>query len=77
MKVIPGYIWELIDEKRESNLKNKEYVMIKAYSEIHAISKTLWDLYKDIPLLMNTNTNKNIDNIVFEDTTSVYPKLSA
>lgn len=69
-------LWEIIDTKKESGHKNAEYVMIKAYAEIHAIQKTLWDLYKDIPLLMNTNTNKTIDNIVFEDTTSVYPKIS-
>lgn len=70
-------LWEIIDAKKESDSRNKEYVMIKAYAEIHSIQRTLWDLYKDIPLLMNANTNKTIDNIVFEDTTSVYPEISA
>lgn len=69
-------LWEIVDKKRDSDYKNKEYVMIKAYSEIHAINKTLWDLYKDIPLLMNNSTSKTIDNIVFEDTTSVFPEIS-
>lgn len=69
-------LWEIIDTKRESDAKNKEYVMIKAYSEITTINKTLWDLYKDIPLLMNNSTSKTIDNIVYEDTTSVYPEIS-
>jgi|SRR5215510_3023436 len=69
-------LWEIIDAKKESEHRNREYVMIKAYAEIHAIQKTLWDLYKDIPLLMQNTTNKTIDNIVFEDTTSEFPELS-
>lgn len=76
LQVEQNELWELIDTKKESDARNKEYVMIKAYSEIHAISRTLWDLYKDIPLLMNNSTSKTIDNIVFEDTTSVYPEIS-
>jgi DNA-binding transcriptional MerR regulator len=69
-------LWTLIDKKQESNDRNKEYVCIKAYSEIHSINKTLWDLFKDLPLLMPGASSKTIDNIVFEDTTGVYPEIS-
>jgi hypothetical protein len=68
-------LWALVDRKQQTSDRNKEYVCIKAYSEIHSINKTLWQLYKDIPLLM-PGSAKTIDNIVFEDTTGVYPEIS-
>lgn len=69
-------LWSMIDAKQESTDRNKHYVMIKAYSEIHSINRTLWQLYKDIPLLLPGQAAKTIDNIVFEDTTGVYPEIS-
>lgn len=68
-------LWEMIDKHKDTGLRG-QYVCIKAYSEIHQIQKTLWMLYKDIPMLLPGERAKTIDNIVFEDTTSVYPEIS-
>jgi hypothetical protein len=69
-------LYELIDQTQASNDRNRKYVIIKAYAEIHQINKTLWQLYKDIPLLLPGTAAKSIEGIVMEDTTGVYPEIS-
>jgi len=77
LQVAQNELWDLVDARKEEGGIKKDYVLIKAYAEIHSINRTLWDLFKDIPMLMPGSASKTIDSIVFEDTTSVYPKLSA
>lgn len=67
-------LWDLVDERKGDS--KKDLALIKAYTEIHSINKTLWELYKDIPLLASGTTTKSIEGIVMEDTTSVYPEIS-
>lgn len=67
-------LWDLIEKRKDDS--KKDAVIIKAYTEIHSINKTLWTLYKDVPLLMPGSAAKSIEGIVMEDTTSVYPEIS-
>ena len=70
-------LWDLVDARQGD--PKKDFVLIKAYTEIHSINKTLWGLYKDIPLLKpgSVDVAKSLEGIVLEDTTGVYPKISA
>ena len=56
---------------------NQPFVLIAAHKEIHALTKSISQLYETLPLILNNsnNTNNQFDPI-YEDTTSLYPEVS-
>ena len=68
-------LWELVRK-----YENQPFVQISAHKEIHALTKSILQLYETLPLLV---TNSNIPNgdifsdSIYEDTTGKYPDLSA
>ncbi|MGA9845128.1 MAG: hypothetical protein WBQ25_22720 [Nitrososphaeraceae archaeon] len=72
-------LWELVRK-----YENQPFVQISAHKEIHALTRSILQLYETLPLLL---TNSNIPNgyifsdsiyeDIYEDTTGKYPDLSA
>ena len=68
-------MWEVVRK-----YENQPFVQISAHKEIHALTKSILQLYETLPLLV---TNSNIPNgdifcdSIYEDTTSKYSDLSA
>ena len=66
-------LWEVV-RKYES----QPFVQIAAHKEIHALTKSILQLYETLPLIVSNNNNNNIlSDPVYEDTTSLFPELSA
>jgi hypothetical protein len=65
-------LWEVV--RRYENLP---FVQIAAHKEIHALTKSILQLYETLPLILNSsnNTNNQFD-LIYEDTTSLYPEVS-
>ncbi|HEY7080870.1 MAG TPA: hypothetical protein VH500_14295 [Nitrososphaeraceae archaeon] len=65
-------LWEVV-RKYES----QPFVQIAAHKEIHALTKSILQLYETLPLILNNNSNNNkLSDIIYEDTTSLYPEVS-
>jgi nicotinic acid phosphoribosyltransferase len=68
-------LWEIVRK-----YENQPFVQISAHKEIHALTKSILQLYETLPLLV---TNSNVPNgvifsdSIYEDTTGKYPDLSA
>ncbi len=68
-------LWELVRK-----YEYQPFVQISSHKKIHALTKSILQLYETLPLLV---TNSNIPNgdifcdSIYEDTTGKYPDLSA
>ena len=60
-------------EKRKSAICSDS-----AHKEIHALTKSIIQLYEILPLILNNNNNNSntLSNLIFEDTTSLFPECS-
>lgn len=71
---------ELNEQRRDlwglvRRYENQPFVQISAHKEIHALTKSILELYETLPLIIsNNNTFSEFD---CEDTTSKFPELSA
>lgn len=65
-------LWEVVRK-----YENQPFVQIYAHKEIHALTKSILQLYETLPLILNNsnNTNNQFD-LIYEDTTSLYPEVS-
>ncbi len=65
-------LWEVVRK-----YENQPFVQIAAHKEIHALTKSILQLYETLPLILNNNNSKNpLADLIFEDTTSLYPEVS-
>ena len=66
-------LWEVVRK-----YENQQFVQIAAHKEIHALTKSILELYEILPLILNNSNNPNnqFDPIIYEDTTSLYPEVS-
>jgi hypothetical protein len=68
-------LWEVVRK-----YETQPFVQIAAHKEIHALTKSILQLYETLPLILNNNNNNNNTNtlsgIIYEDTTSLYPEVS-
>src|SRR5215510_13722998 len=66
-------LWEVIRK-----YENQPFVQIAAHKEIHALTKSIMQLYQTLPLILkNNNNNTNaLSGLIYEDTTSLYPEVS-
>ena len=66
-------LWELVRK-----YENQPFVRIAAHKEIHALTNSIMQLYETLPLILNNNGNNNnrLSDIIYEDTTSLYPEVS-
>ena len=68
-------LWELV-----RRYENQPFVQISAHKEIHALTKSILQLYETLPLLVTKSNIPNGDifsDSIYEDTTGKYPDLSA
>ena len=46
-------------------------------AHVHALTKSILQLYETLPLILNnSNSNNPLANLIFEDTTSLFPEVS-
>ena len=65
-------LWEIVRK-----YENQPFVQIPAHKEIHALTKSILQLYETLPLILNNSNNTNDQfDLIYEDTTSLYPELS-
>ena len=68
-------LWEVVRK-----YDNQPFVQIAAHKEIHALTKSIMQLYETLPLILNNNNSNNNTNtlsgLIFEDTTSLFPEVS-
>jgi hypothetical protein len=71
-------LWEVVRK-----YENQPFVQIAAHKEIHALTKSIMQLYETLPLILNnnninnnSNNNSKLYDIIYEDTTSLYPECS-
>ena len=65
-------LWEVV-RKHE----HQPFVQIAAHKEIHALTKSIMQLYETLPLILsNSNNTNNQFDLVYEDTTNLYPEVS-
>ena len=65
-------LWEVV-----RRYENQPFVQIAAHKEIHALTKSISQLYETLPLILNnSNDINNQFDLIYEDTTSLYPELS-
>ena len=65
-------LWEVVRK-----YDNQPFVQIATHKEIHALTKSILQLYETLPLVLNNNNNNNrLHDIIYEDTTSLYPECS-
>jgi hypothetical protein len=58
-------------------LKNLPFAKIAAHKEIHALTKSILQLYETLPLILsNSNNTNNQFDPIYEDTTSLFPEVS-
>ena len=73
---------ELNEQRRDlfevvRKYENQPFVQIAAHKEIHALTKYIMQLYQTLPLNLNNNNNNNtLSDIIYEDTTKLYPEVS-
>ena len=64
-------LWKLIRKN------NQPFVQIAAHKEIHALTKSILQLYETLPLILNNNINNNKQFVpIYENTTSLFPECS-
>ena len=63
-------LWELI-----RIYENQPFVEISAHKEIHALTKSILQLYEILPLILNNNNT--FSDSIYEDTTTYFLSLSA
>ena len=58
-------LWEVVRK-----YENQPFVQIAAHKEIHALTKSILQLYETLPLILNNsnNTNNSMSNLIYEDT---------
>jgi predicted cobalt transporter CbtA len=57
--------------------ENQPFVQIAAHREIHALTKSIMQLYQTLPLILNnSNYTSNQFDVIYEDTTSLFPEVS-
>ncbi len=68
-------LWEVVRK-----YENQPFVQISAHKEIHALTKSILNMYETLPLLLTNNSMADnhtfYDPIIYEDTTSQYPELA-
>jgi signal transduction histidine kinase len=66
-------LWEVVRK-----YENQPFVQIAAHKEIHALTKSISQLYETLPLVLNNkiNNNNRLSDIIYEDTTSKFPECS-
>ena len=65
-------LWEVV-----IRYENQPFVQISAHKEIYALTKSILQLYERLPLILNNNSNNDkLSDIIYEDTTSLYPEVS-
>jgi hypothetical protein len=68
-------LWELV-----RRYENQPFVQISAHKEIHALTKSILELYETLPLLLTNSSILNRDKFsdsIYEDTTGKYPEFSS
>ena len=66
-------LWEVVRK-----YEHQPFVQIAAHKELHALTKSILYLYKTLPLILNNNNNNNrLSNPIYEDTTCLFPEVSA
>jgi hypothetical protein len=68
-------LWEVVRRH-----ENQPFVQIAAHKEIHSLTKSILQLYETFPLILNNNSNNNnnmLSDPIYEDTTGLFPELSA
>ena|SRR5215813_7586088 len=67
-------LWEMV---REYQNQNQPFVQIAAHKEIHALTKTIVQLYETLPFILNNHNSTNTQfDPIYEDTTSLFPEVS-
>lgn len=67
-----GNLWEVVRK-----YENQPFVQIAAHKEIHALTKSILQLYETVPLILNSSHNKNSQlEPFYEDTTSLFPEVT-
>ena len=70
----PRDVWEMV---RKYESQNQLFVQIAAQKEIHALTKSIMQLYQTLPLIVKNNSNNDkLSDIIYEDTASLYPEVS-
>jgi hypothetical protein len=66
-------LWEVVRK-----YENQPFVQIAAHKEIHALTKSILQLYETLPLILNNNNNTSntFSDLVYEDTTGQFPEFS-
>ena len=67
-------LWEVVRK-----YENQPFVQIAAHKEIHALTKSIMELYETLPLILNNNNNNKCNiplDVIYEDTTGLYPEMS-
>jgi|SRR5215831_10227566 len=67
-------LWEVVRK-----YENQPFVQIAAHKEIQALTKSILQIYEALPLILNNNNNDNnnrLSDLIFEDTTSLFPEVS-
>ena len=66
-------LWEVV-----SKYENQPFVQIAAHKEIHAITKSIKQLYETLQVIINNkdNTSNAFSDLIDEDMTSIFPECS-
>jgi len=65
-------LWEVV-----RRYEDQPFVQIAAHKEIHALTKSILQLYETLPLILNNSNNTNDQfELIYEDTTSLFPEVS-
>ena len=65
-------LWEVVRK-----YENQPFVQIAAHKEIQALTKSILQLYETLPLILsNSNNTNNHFDLVYENTTSLFPECS-
>jgi hypothetical protein len=65
-------LWEVV-----RRYENQPFVQFAAHKEIHALTKSILQLYETLPLILNSKNSNTLSDPIYEDTTSLFPELSA
>ena len=66
-------LWEVV-----SKYENQPFVQIAAHKEIHAITKSIKQLYETLLVIINNKDNNSnaFSDLIDEDMTSIFPECS-
>ena len=66
-------LWEVVRK-----YENQPFVQIAAHKEIHAITKSIKQLYETLQVIINNkdNTSNAFSDLIDEDMTSIFPECS-